>query len=840
MIASREKEAASRTHSNIRALRGTGPLGVAHIAQLAIAGCVLFMGACSLMNPYVRSDLLKCEQATDQDATCAKPDVGHAGADKSPYVGEAASAIRAANDQRNLYIKEMGGQYEFNSAAGLGMLALSADAIYKGLTSKSASSTRWVAAEGAAVAGIYGVDTWLHNKSTEAAYVVGFQAITCTLLRTRAILLPVEEYRRFDGDIVEFENQIKEVDSTLSKLQIAWDFGEEAGKSLEKGEQANLKRETGNVYTTLAKSRKLLLTARSYEAEINASGQTIRNQVDLIIASVSSQLAQSEPDVSALKGLVGTYSDPSKGIAGLQGVALTASGTSVTPPVESADKTSSGTSPSKPVAGVKAVDGVEPLSAPSGDYWKRQQLRVDLWTEVSELYALGRKINAVLDSAQHFYTSTKRISACDLGGGPPPLEVTPATVADPVSPGSTLKFSISGGTGIPAVSLTGSTGSGAADAKTPDLVVSVNGNSLTAAVTILSGASGTLTLLASDKGTPPQQAKVTMEVEKSSTPAKSAFKAVVGDKKIALSFPTPTAKGGTLSGYDVTVSTDGPPSGNLTLKFSSPKEGTKATIGATLAGEIAAVSGGNTNIEVTGLTNGQVYSVGLTATFSGAPDDEFEPVANLKPTGPAATTPKPTGIAKITSVTSKEGEIEVIFTPPRSVKVKGYTAKATNKDKKDEVLEMDGAADAKKIDIPHCAVDASYAVSLEVTPETGSAIAVDYAKPIKCAAAAASPPSTSPAAPTHAAAVAQSGRKIVVTFEAAAPDNGPPVGTYTATAAPVGGGPAKKGATPDNKVAPIVISDCVATISYAVTVGAKSGTVFSKPTLVPNTVECIK
>jgi hypothetical protein len=59
-------------------------------------------------------------------------------------------------------------QYGFNSLVGLGIIGLTADAIYKGVTSKSSPNVS-LTAVAAAGAGFYGVDTWLHSKPAEAA-----------------------------------------------------------------------------------------------------------------------------------------------------------------------------------------------------------------------------------------------------------------------------------------------------------------------------------------------------------------------------------------------------------------------------------------------------------------------------------------------------------------------------------------------------------------------------------------------------------------------------------------------------------------------------------------------
>jgi hypothetical protein len=719
----------------------TAMSAISRITRLAVAATLLFLGGCSLMNPYLRSNLLKCEGATAQDASCAQS--------SGDFAGGAASAIAAANDQRNLYIREMGRQYWFNSAAGLGIIGLSADAIYEGLANPKASL---LTKEVAAIAGLYGVDTWLHSKSTESAYIVGFQAITCTMLRTRAILLPTKRdprepqdkinFEDFQIAINDFEAQIKAVDEKLSALQIDWDTGEEAGNTLADGENISLKRETGNVISTLAKSRKLLLTARAFESEIKTSGPTIRNQVDLIIASVNSQLAQSEPNIAALKGLVGTYTDPSKGIAGLQAVTLTPPGAAATPPAYQSSTNSAPTSrsgqPLKP-ADVEAAKKVAAgVSSPPNTYAHRVQERMDLWAAVSDLYAKGRIINSVLTNSQHFYESTKRISACDLGGSAPPLEITPASVADPVSPGKTLKFTIDGGLGIPGVTLTGSTGAGT-DAKTPDMVLSVSGNSLIATVTILPDASGTLTLVASDKGQPPQQAKVTMDVEKSPAPAKPTFKASTGDKSISLSFSTPSAKSETLSGYTVTLST-GSPTNSVTLKFASPKQGTKATGSSTITGNISSEAGGSTEIVLGSLTNGQSYTVGLAATFNGASDLTYEDVANIKPEAAPVSGSRPSA-PTIKTAESKANTMTITFDAPADggSPITGYTATATDTTKKDKPLVGKSKGAQTSVEISKCSTDDEYTVTVTATNKVGSSAASKPSSNVKCDAATAQP-----------------------------------------------------------------------------------------------------
>jgi len=77
--------------------------------------------------------------------------------------------------------------------------------------------------------------------------------------------------------------------------------------------------------------------------------------------------------------------------------------------------------------------------------------------------------------------------------------------------------------------------------------------------------------------------------------------------------------------------TGGTPFTTVTLTFASPKQGTKATGGATITGTITSDAGDNTTVDLGGLANGQPYTIGLSANFGGASDVVYEDVSNVKP-----------------------------------------------------------------------------------------------------------------------------------------------------------------------------------------------------------------
>ena len=676
-----------------------------HVAAAAVAASGLLPG-CTIFNPYVRSPLLDCTVSRS-----AQPTSSMCVPENDPFAGGAATAIDAADDQRRLYLKAANMQYGFNTVMGAGVIGLTADAIYKGIAT-GGTTNKSFAAISAGGAFLYGTDQWLHSKPSETAYIDGFRAITCTLLRSRALLLTAEEYKDFSGSIDAFEGTIAQVDRNLSMLQIKWDAAEEHGSELASGELNDLKRETGNVIHALVRARKLLIAARSFQAEANASGQTVRNQVNLIVATVSANVAQSEPDISSLKGLLAAYTDPSKGISDLQAVSISGTGSAVALPAETSS--SSGNSNKKasaspggvlPAAAAAAAPAVpaEPTSQsnipwppPNGQitftvntYQQRVIDRATIWVGVADLYKYARSINAVLARAQNFYVATKHIDVCDAGG-PPPLEVTGPSGQGPASVGDTLKYTVTGGTGIPAVTLTGTTGT-SSDAKTQDLVLAANGNSLVATVTILPGASGTLALVATDAGKPPQTAKVSIDVDSSGAKAQNAptsaptSVATAGDKSVQLSFSTPTEKSGTLTGYTVKITS---PNGTLAaLSFAKPDASTTATPTGGLTGTIVDVSGGKTSIEIKGLTDGTTYTVGLTAHFSGAGDVAFADANNVAPI--AAAPARPAFVA-----TPGDKSITLVFSTPtqQSAPPTSYTVTVSVKGGKAEDMTLDSAA----------------------------------------------------------------------------------------------------------------------------------------------------
>src|SRR5712671_6390247 len=137
----------------------------------AVSLCVLSLASCT---PYILSDKLDSDISPPQKTAIA-PVAGEGQTQEAEtvFAGDIADALDAANDQRKQYFGFVRNRSRDRNLAGAGLIALSAGAVYKGVTSDSGSTKRQLSLLGATGAGIYGATTFLTNKDSEAAYLSG-------------------------------------------------------------------------------------------------------------------------------------------------------------------------------------------------------------------------------------------------------------------------------------------------------------------------------------------------------------------------------------------------------------------------------------------------------------------------------------------------------------------------------------------------------------------------------------------------------------------------------------------------------------------------------------------
>jgi hypothetical protein len=632
--------------------------------KLVAALSVLMLTGCAPINPYPRASMLErpigspepCPSFgnTAYDAATCTPTMPLSSTPK--YAGNVELAIAAINEQRNQYYKSMEIEAGVTSLVGTGMIALSADAIYKGLTQSAGG--RLVPREAALFGGLYAAGTWYDMKQSEAAYALGFQALTCTLLRSRALMMEQDSYILFSNDIGALQAQMQSLEMDLAQLQVLWDLGEEdlrpvktapssgtsgpkSAKDTAKPDAAassandnvidadNLKREIGNTIAALQRARTVNERSNTLRRRVDDTGFSLQEEANMIVSQINTQLAKASPDISALQTLGTTFSSSaSPAIDPLTSLKIPSDATFTI--TSGAHGTATKTQHPKPAT------QQEHGSTADSFYPDRVYLRKKIAAKVELLYATALRLNSVLYSMHDVYRQTRVLPECAPADGSTPLAISPSSMAESALPGDVLTFHVSGGSGIPSVTTSGNTG--ASSSGTSPLNNSLVGGTVSSVVTIPKSASGKLTLTATDQSKPAQTVSVDIDVE-GAVPddGPPSVTAVPSDKSVKLNFSTPAQTGGTLTGYYLDVSDN---AGNeYVFLFKKPGQGTTANSGKINA-NISSVSNGKTSLEIDGLDASKTYSMSLTATFSAAADVSFSPskgvaLVTVKPQPPS-------------------------------------------------------------------------------------------------------------------------------------------------------------------------------------------------------------
>lgn len=455
----------------------------------------LALGGCSgFLNTYLRSEKLD----TDVVMPVPKPDDTPA-AEK--FAGGMSSALDAANDQRMLYITAVSRRSTTSDAIGAGLIALSAATIYKGITTNAESAKRLLGLGGVAAGGLYAYNTYYSNKEADGAYLAGFRAISCAMLRTRPVLLTQNEFADYKCQAVALEKQIKSVGDALDKIAIQRgnELDDEraalikAAQNLKKGAKdgktvtanpaqrfnkrhIDVRIEAG--YDGLRRARALLRNAHLLEQRIDTSGFNLRRRIDLIAAAVNEELSRVDKDIPKLDGLLAGI-----GQVGINFKAVKPDAT-FTPSGDKGDSpfASSFTAQSELERSEANLETAEkdkgknagkkyPLAPKSSI---DVQVLEKLAEMVNELYSLQRAVSKTLLSYRALGKQAADLDDCRFGSVPP-LKITPDKDELKVEQGKQYQFVITGGRGIPKVWLTG--GIAAADKdnkKTLETVVEQN------------------------------------------------------------------------------------------------------------------------------------------------------------------------------------------------------------------------------------------------------------------------------------------------------------------------------------------------------------------------------
>lgn len=433
------------------------------------------------------------------------------------FAGDIESAMDAIDHQRNLYFDEVSGSSEARQIAGSSLIGLSAWAVYKGVRSDSDSTKRLLALAGATGAAAYGISTHLQNSETEKAFLLGYRALTCLLVKSRPLLIEQAEFKTWSKDVDDLRDKITDVDKALSVAQTHRYQGLEAAKNNNRSDpQPYVDREFHHLYDALKKARTLLETSHVLQARVATAGFALRRRAELVVADVSTEVQRNEHDIPKLEGLVTTTSNITKTFAAIKPIEpgdtgaddLGNKGNAPAPAPNGGDaqkvEESPKVAPATPETIGKQVDELvkknkdlvaknknlakenkelksKPKAVDDADKKVREAERVCLRKLLSSLYAQHRKVNLMLSNFAALNKSVKDVEQCTSGSGTF-LTISPSVDELTVQPSQQYQFSISGGAGIPKAWLIGAKSTD--DANQMKLVMTVEGDSVVATVTV--------------------------------------------------------------------------------------------------------------------------------------------------------------------------------------------------------------------------------------------------------------------------------------------------------------------------------------------------------------------
>lgn len=172
---------------------------------LALLAAGLLVSGCSI-NPYVREAGMQHSLPTPQVNPI--------------FAGDLEQAIQDVDQQRIAYYRHLSSRTVERNLLSGGLIALSAGALYLGVTGKVGEGQRAIANLGALAGGAYALGNYSNSPDTELAYLNAANDLTCLILRTRPWLVKEDDNQKFNNSIVALLEKTNALDA-LFQNQIA-------------------------------------------------------------------------------------------------------------------------------------------------------------------------------------------------------------------------------------------------------------------------------------------------------------------------------------------------------------------------------------------------------------------------------------------------------------------------------------------------------------------------------------------------------------------------------------------------------------------------------------------
>lgn len=491
------------------------------------AGLAVAITGCSSTNPYQRS--ARVDKPISQ---LGREEVRYAHAER--LAGNLHGALGVLKDQRREWYESLSTQARVRAVTQIGLLGVTAAALYSGLKSGVTSDhdKRRLALAGAVGFAAYSGSTWFVNPAQEQAYVEGIRELTCAMMNIEPLRMSAVNFAQMKLERDALVEAINKLDKSL--------LGAEATERYPRDSKLAWAQVRVEARSALVRARKTLASSEQLADQLNNSGVTLMREGDLVFARVAARINAANkpitsPDamVSQAAGIIGSFRSvkidvPSESNgsgsggggaspatpAGGDGGGAVAKQTAVA--AATASKSLGSASMQELLTQVAALQKQQIAAAEEKALRTRDdKLEADakkklanaseastarkLAAETADLYAARRPLSMRLLSFAEQRKSVERNGSCV--GSVSAMSISPADDAK-VAQGDAYEITVSGVTAIPQVLVKGSASF--------EILVGPGTNQYVVRIKVAADAKGTVDVTISDRGLATEEIQLTV------------------------------------------------------------------------------------------------------------------------------------------------------------------------------------------------------------------------------------------------------------------------------------------------------------------------------------------
>jgi len=480
------------------------------------AGLVVAVTGCSSTNPYQRS-----KRVDVPIAQLGREEVRNAHAER--FAGNLHGALGVLKDQRREWYDSLSTQARVRAVTQLGLLGVTAAALYSGLKSGVTSDhdKKRLALAGAVGFAAYSGSTWFVNPNQELAYVEGIRELTCAMMNIEPLRMSAVDFSLMRQERQALTEAINTLDKDLLEAEAIDRYGSDS-----KLPRARVRAEAKEA---LWRARKTLASSEQLADQLNNSGVILMREGDLVFARVAARINAANkpitpPDTMASQaaGIIGKFRavkidapSESSGGGGAAPPAPAAAGARAPAAPAVAAKSLGTASLQELLAQITVLQQQQIAALAAAKKTQEDKLEADakkqpanaseasmarkLAKETADLYAARRPLSNRLLSFAEQRKSVERNGSCV--GSVSAMTVAPADDAK-VSPGEVYEIAVSGVTVWPQVTVKGSA--------TSEILVGPAVNQFVVRIKMAADAKGTVDVSISDRGLATEDIQLTI------------------------------------------------------------------------------------------------------------------------------------------------------------------------------------------------------------------------------------------------------------------------------------------------------------------------------------------